>query len=103
MKYARVTISIQEDLLAEVDAEASGTGASRSSVIQEATARYVTGMRTAEAAAEHRRSVGLALEGMRKLRERLPLDPRPTLELLREIRENDDFVTPRSDPPEGRT
>jgi hypothetical protein len=88
VKYARVTISIPEDLLAEIDADASAAGVSRSAVIQEAAARYVVEKRSVDAAEEHRRSVGQALEGFRKIRETPVRDPRPTLELLREIRDH---------------
>lgn len=95
MKYARVTISIPEALLAEIDAEAEGAGLSRSAVVQEASAQYVTRRHESAAAEERRRSVELAVEGFRRARQHPLVDPRPTIELLRELREGDDFAPER--------
>jgi hypothetical protein len=101
MKYARVTISIPEDLLAEIDADASAAGASRSAVMQEAAARYVVEKRSVDAAEKHRRSVERAIEGFRGIAAHPSLDPRPSLELLREIRDQDDFAYPQPRQPGG--
>ncbi len=84
---AKVTVSLPEDLLARLDAEAEQLGVSRSLLVQEATASYL-GKGAEERAAEVRRARILhAIEGMREMAATDPkLDPRPSLEILREIR-----------------
>lgn len=88
---ARVTISLPDELLAALDAEAEALGRPRSELVQEATASYL-GKSAEERAAEARRARMLrALEGMRTFHVGRELrDGRPTLEILREIRETDD-------------
>jgi predicted transcriptional regulator len=100
---AKVTISLPEELLARLDAEAESMGASRSFVAQEAMASYL-GKTVDQRADEARRArIGKAIDAMRAMSERNPLlDGRPSLEILREIRETDDSaplrgVTPRDD------
>lgn len=89
MTVAKITISIPEELLGEVDAEAAATGETRSFVIREATASYIARKHADAAAEEHRRSVEKALASMQRIAE-LPSDePRSSLELLRELRSRD--------------
>jgi len=88
---AKVTISLPDELLERLDTEAAGAGASRSELVQESLASYL-GKTAEERAVEARRARMLeALEGMRTMQDRYPLlDDRPTLEILREVRETDD-------------
>jgi len=88
---AKVTVSLSEELLAKLDAEAASLGRSRSFLVQEATASYL-GKTEEQRVDEARRARILgAIEGMRHFAEgRVIHDDRPTLEILREIRETDD-------------
>jgi Arc/MetJ-type ribon-helix-helix transcriptional regulator len=88
---AKVTISLPEELLAKLDAEATTLGVSRSELVQEAAGTYLG--QTQEERAEEARKTRMrnAIERMRTLEDRYPvLDDRPSLEILREIRETDD-------------
>jgi predicted transcriptional regulator len=88
---AKVTISLPDELLERLDAEARELGVPRSELVQESLASYL-GRTTDERAEEARRARMLeAIEGMRTMGERYPiLDDRPSLEILREVRETDD-------------
>ena len=88
---AKVTISLPDELLTQLDAEAEALGTSRSSVAQEAMAAYLG--KTAEQRAEDTRRLRIldAIKTMKEMAARNPVrDGRPTLEILREIRETDD-------------
>lgn len=93
---ARVTISLPDDLLERLDAEADELGVPRSELVQESLASYLN-KSASERAAETRRARMLeAIEGMRDFPVgREVRDDRPSLELLREIRETDDPVPKR--------
>jgi predicted DNA-binding protein len=94
---AKISISLPDEILEALDAESRETGESRSLLIQEATAAYL-GKSAEERAAERRKAgVERALAGFDDMRNRTPLDPRPTLEILREIRETDDSLPPWSE------
>jgi metal-responsive CopG/Arc/MetJ family transcriptional regulator len=88
---AKVTISLPDDLFERLDAEADDLGVSRSELVQESLSAYL-GKTQEERADEARRARMLeALEGMRTMHERYDVrDDRPTLEILREVRETDD-------------
>jgi predicted transcriptional regulator len=88
---AKVTVSLPDDLLARLDAEASELGVPRSELVQESLATYL-GKSADERQTEARRRRMLdALEGMRTFAGgRTIHDDRPSLEILREIRETDD-------------
>ncbi|MBF4510520.1 MAG: CopG family transcriptional regulator [Aeromicrobium sp.] len=88
---AKVTISLPDELLARLDAEAGDLGMARSELVQESLAAYL-GKTAEERHAEARqRRMLWALEGMRTFAEdRTVIDDRPTLEILRKIRETDD-------------
>jgi metal-responsive CopG/Arc/MetJ family transcriptional regulator len=93
---AKVTISLPEELLEKLDAEADALGRSRSSVAQEAMASYLA--RTPEQRAEDERRARLAwaIEAMRTFEVgRTIRDDRPSLEILREVRETDDSAPMR--------
>ena len=82
----RITITLPDDLVAELDAIATGSGRSRSGVIREASAKYVTEQRV-ETAAAARRVAGLeTLEYLEALRALPVADDRQTLDILRELR-----------------
>lgn len=93
---ARVTISLPDDLLDRLDAEAGELGVARSELVQESVASYL-GKSAQERAAEARRARMLeAIEGMRNFHiGREVRDDRPSLEILREIRETDDSAPMR--------
>jgi hypothetical protein len=92
---AKVTISMSEELLAKLDAEAATLGVCRSELVQEATGTYL-GQTQEERAEEARRArIREAVEGMRAMADNNPLlDGRPTLEILREVRATDDSAPP---------
>lgn len=101
---AKVTISLPDDLLGRLDAEASERGMPRSELVQESLAAYL-GRTAEERQAEARRGRMLwALEQMESFEERYPTiyDDRPTLEILREIRERDDSAPLRGVPEHRR-
>lgn len=88
---ARVTVSLPAELLERLDADAKAAGVSRSELVQESIASYLGKSAADRVADERRRRMLAALEGMRTLGERYPaVDGRPSLEILREIRETDD-------------
>jgi metal-responsive CopG/Arc/MetJ family transcriptional regulator len=64
---AKVNVSLPDGLLADVDELAHELGRSRSGLVQEATATYVTRLRDERAAAERRAEIHAAFEDMRKL------------------------------------
>lgn len=93
-KVAKVTISLPTDLLAAIDELAAVDGESRSFLIREAATRYVVHARETEAAAARRAGVDAAMALMGEVGRMPVLDDRPGLDLLRELRANDDFATP---------
>ncbi|MHB9002947.1 MAG: ribbon-helix-helix protein, CopG family [Coriobacteriia bacterium] len=88
---ARVTISLSDELLSRLDAEADLLGVPRSELVQESLATYL-GKSAGERASESRRARMIeAFEGMKTMQDRYEiLDDRPSLEILREVRETDD-------------
>lgn len=92
----RVTISLSDELLERLDADAAAQALSRSELVQESIASYLgTTAEDREREARKRRMLE-ALEGMRTMRQRLPVrDDRPSLEILREVRETDDSAPMR--------
>ena len=64
---AKVTISIPDDLLAEVDALAAELNESRSGLVQEATASYVTAAKTHRFEAARRARIERAIKTARSL------------------------------------
>jgi predicted transcriptional regulator len=87
---AKITISLPEEMLEALDAEARELGESRSLLIQEAAAAYLG--KSAEERAKERRKAGVerALALAEELRAMPSLDGRPSIEILREIRDTDD-------------
>lgn len=99
---AKVTISLPDELLDRLDGEAAEVGVSRSELVQESLAAYL-GKTQEQRADDARRARMLeAIEGMRTFHiGREIVDDRPTLEILREIRETDDSA-PLRDVRKGR-
>jgi predicted transcriptional regulator len=95
---AKVTISLPEALLARLDAEAAEAGTSRSFVAQEAMASYLAqSVEQREAAARLAKADEL-LERLRHFWDGVEIrDGRPSLEILREVRETDDSAPMRDD------
>lgn len=93
-RVSKFTISMPEDLLAEIDADAEARGETRSGIIREASVEYLVRRHEDSAAAERRRAVGEALQMMKDLASVPLLDDRPSLEILRELRETDGLGTP---------
>jgi len=88
---AKVTISLPEELLKRLDAEANALGLARSELVQESVASYLSVTAQERAAEGRRRRMLEAIEGMRTFHiGREVSDDRPTLEILREVRETDD-------------
>ena len=100
---AKVTISLPEELLARLDAEAASAGASRSWVAQEAMASYLGQTAEQREAAERMRRADDLMERLRHFEDgRVIRDDRPSLEILREVRETNDSAPMRdirTDPP----
>ena len=89
MAVDKFSISLPTDLLAEVDAIAEADELSRSAVIREATATYVSARVSAAYEAERSRRVGEALEGFDAVAAKWGADERSSLDLLRELRGED--------------
>ena len=88
---AKVTISLPDELLERLDLEARELGVPRSELVQESLASYLG--KTADERTEEARRTRLleAIEGMRTFHIGRPIyDDRPSLEILREVRETDD-------------
>lgn len=93
-RVSKFTISMPEDLLAQIDGEAEACGETRSGVIREASIEYLQRRRAEDAAAKRRRAVGEAIQMMKDLASGPCLDDRPSLEILRELRETDGLGKP---------
>jgi predicted transcriptional regulator len=93
---AKVTISLPEELLAKLDAEAASVGASRSWVAQEAMASYLGQSTEQREAAARSAKADELIERLRHFEDGLEIrDDRPSLEILREVRATDDSAPMR--------
>jgi metal-responsive CopG/Arc/MetJ family transcriptional regulator len=81
----KLNISMPQELLEEIDTEASALGLSRSGLIQEASARYVTAARADREAERRRLKVEAAAARMRDIGTRLGLHG-DAVELVAEAR-----------------
>ena len=86
MTTERVTITLPADLVAQLDEIAQSRGTSRSSVVREASTRYVTGERDQERKGQLETATADLLGFLDELRDAPVLDDRPVLEILRELR-----------------
>jgi predicted transcriptional regulator len=82
----RITITLPDGLVADLDEIAAARGLSRSGVIREASARYVAEADEAEAAARRTAAAGALLDYLDELRSQPVLDNRPLAEVLRDAR-----------------
>ncbi len=99
---SKITISLPDDLVERIDREAAKVGDSRSGVIREASARYLDLTAEERRVEGRRRRVLAALDDMKAMAAEQPrCDSRPTLEVLREIRETNDSA-PLRDTSRGR-
>jgi len=89
MAVDKFSVSLPEELVASVDEIAAAGGLTRSAVIREATAEYVTRRATGEYAAERRRRVDAALAGFDRIAKEWGPDERSATDLLRELRESE--------------
>ncbi|MDP2182835.1 MAG: CopG family transcriptional regulator [Actinomycetota bacterium] len=82
----RVTITLPDDLVAEIDTLAEASGCSRSSVIREASASWVAGAQAEAAKTRRQHAVNDTLAFLDELAELPVHDERAVGEILREIR-----------------
>jgi predicted transcriptional regulator len=86
---ARVTVTLSEEVLARLDEIAESDGVSRSDVVREASARYVS-HRSADAAMRARAAaVEEGLEWLENIARKSEDSERTSLDVLREVRGSD--------------
>jgi len=90
MAVEKFSVSLPDDLVADVESIAEQDGLTRSAVIREATARYVAERKSVAYEAERRRRIGAAIEGFRTIADAWGSDERPSLSYLREVRGDED-------------
>jgi predicted transcriptional regulator len=86
MSTERVTITLPADVIAQLDEIAETRGMSRSSVVREASARYIAGERERDRAAQLTTATTDLLGFLDELQTAPVIDDRPVLEILRELR-----------------
>lgn len=96
----RVTVTIPEDVLARLDRIAEEKGVSRSDVVREAAAGYVTQLEAGRAAREREAAVEEGVGWLESLAARPPKDARPSIEILRELRGEDAALGGPIEPPD---
>ena len=89
MPVEKFSISLPEDLVAALDEIAEEDGLTRSALIREATASYVTQRTLAEREQERRTRIDAAIAGFRRVAEQWGPDERTAAEVLREFRESE--------------
>lgn len=89
MAVDKFSISLPTDLLAQIDEVAHAEGVSRSGVIREAAAAYVTARTSAAYEAERARRIDEAVATFDAIAEGWGADERSAIELLRELRGED--------------
>ncbi|MDZ4168782.1 MAG: ribbon-helix-helix protein, CopG family [Coriobacteriia bacterium] len=91
----KLNISMPEELLIELDAEARELGLSRSGLIQEASARYIVQAREDRAAERRRLTTLSAARRMHEAGVRLGLAGQDPVELLSQARAADEVTRAR--------
>lgn len=86
MAVDKITISLPASLVREIDLLSQSEGVSRSQVVREAAALYVSDRAAAREAARARAAAERVLAILDELRDRVPADNRPVLDILRESR-----------------
>lgn len=92
MVKKKVAVALSDWLLDEVDARARRSGLSRSALVQEATAEYLSSRRSREESETYRAGATAALEDMRRIADEREADGSETpssLERLRALRDAD--------------
>ena len=82
----KVTISLADELLDALDAEAALLGTSRSGIVQEASAHYLAHARDERSATQRAEQADDLIGWLEELAARPALDSRPSLEILRDVR-----------------
>jgi metal-responsive CopG/Arc/MetJ family transcriptional regulator len=91
---ARVTVSLSDEVVGLLDAEAAELGVPRSQLVQESIVSYLGKTREERRLDARRRSMIAAMERMRSMQERFGRqDRRSSAHILREIRDADDAAT----------
>lgn len=86
MPVEKITVSLPADLVNEIDRLSETDGVSRSSIVAEAAALWVSRREEAAAAARRREAVRSLFELLDSLESVPPLDDTPPLDMLREAR-----------------
>jgi len=87
---ARVTISLPDDLLAQLDAVAESESLTRSDVVREAAGSYLSARAGNTEATRRLQAVEDGVAWLVQVAERPSADPRPSLDILRDIRRHSD-------------
>ena len=83
---ARVTISLPDDLLAQLDDIAASESLTRSDVVREAAGQYLALRSSGTEATRRLEAVEDGIAWLRQVAEKPIADSRPSLEILREVR-----------------
>ncbi len=102
MPVGKFSISLPEELVADVDEIASDEGLTRSAVIREAASRYVAARRTAQYERQRRERMDEALRGLEDIAASWGEDDRSGAEYLREIRGDSHGTRAPEDGPRSR-
>jgi len=90
MPVDKFSISLPEELVADVDDLAKADGLTRSGVIREAAEAYVAARQSADYEQRRRERIDDALAGLDVVASQWGADDRSSLDYLREIRGDDD-------------
>jgi predicted transcriptional regulator len=86
VSVSKITISLPEGLVADIDRLASERGETRSAIVKEAAAGYVSNAHAADVARRRADGVQSALDAFEAMRSAPARTSQTTLELLRELR-----------------
>jgi predicted transcriptional regulator len=95
----KVTVSLPDELLDQLDAEAEALGLSRSGIVQEASAHYLTHTSEERDVEQRRARAARVTAGFAAVQAMPLIDGRPGLDILREMRDTDDSAPVRRDTP----
>jgi predicted transcriptional regulator len=84
---ARVTISLPDDLLAQLDAIASSESLTRSDVVREAAGQYLVSRSSGAEDARRQAAVDDGIAWLRQVAQLPAADARPSLDILRDVRQ----------------
>lgn len=85
---ARVTISLPDDLLAQLDGIAASESLTRSDVVREAAGQYLATRSSDTEATRRLQAVEDGIAWLRQVAEKPTADSRSSLEILHEVRRN---------------